>query len=156
MSEATILGKIHEMMGGDVNDVSGTILSALEDLQAYIQDLASSAGGGAEYSIGTWFVVGGTGVAYQNGWGAGDSPLQYTKDTNGWVHLRGEANDESATSATIFTLPVGLRPSAPHVGSGFRGGAVVKLTVNTDGTVVVTSSVGVGLNYEVFASFYAG
>jgi hypothetical protein len=52
----------------------------------------------------------------QNGWvdyGAGIQGVQYMKDANGFVHIRGVMKDGTASAGTlVFTLPVGFRPPA--------------------------------------------
>jgi hypothetical protein len=107
MSDPTILGIIRRMAGGDENDLSSTILEALEELEVFIQGL----GGGGAYSIGEWLIVGDGGGPYADGWEEVAFGLQFTKDSNGWVHIRGVAFDNgTGGNSTVFTLPVGMRP----------------------------------------------
>lgn len=66
-----------------------------------------------------WHVVGTAGEpAYQNGWSTYDAasfPIaRFRKDAAGWVHLSGLVKGGTVggpPSGTIFTLPVGYRPS---------------------------------------------
>jgi hypothetical protein len=56
-------------------------------------------------------------LTLENGWtaylpGFGPPGLQYTKDLEGFVHLRGTVNGGSATSNLVGTLPAGFRPAS--------------------------------------------
>lgn len=54
--------------------------------------------------------------SFQNTWTAhGSYPVQYTKDANGFVHLRGllvRGSTEPAYNVSAFNLPVGYRPTS--------------------------------------------
>lgn len=60
-------------------------------------------------------VVGGTGVAFQNGWvsggASGRTAPRYWIDAVGVVHLDGQLKNSSTGQTTAFTLPVGYRPA---------------------------------------------
>jgi len=54
----------------------------------------------------------------------------------GQVCLRGTVTGGSPADASIFTLPVGFRPSADEIQTGTNNTAFQRIRVNTDGTVV--------------------
>lgn len=81
-----------------------------------------------------------TAATLQNSWvdfGAPYAGASYTKDAEGWVHLRGLI--ASGTTGTIFALPSGYRPTTQLlIGTwGHNGSAIVpqRLTITTAGNV---------------------
>jgi hypothetical protein len=139
MSEATILGRIRQLAGGDVNDLSGTILEALDELEAHIRSLA--------YDVGTW-----TAASLLNDWGG---TLEYTKDSHGWVHLEGRLEGSAPATDFVFTtLPVGMRPaSTKYLPATDPVGLVgLSIEIRADGTVRCSAAVADVL--VVAGSFY--
>ena len=75
-------------------------------------------------------------------WSEGQTTVQYMKDANGFVHIRGSTTAASVQSSSImFTLPAGYRPGVsdyfPAVQSG---GASALIYVETTGQVYGTIS----------------
>lgn len=70
---------------------------------------------------------------------------EYTKDTNGFVHLDGVLNGVG-TGVVVLTLPTGFRPAAKQifVVLASNSGAAIpgRFDVDTDGTVTCRSSAG--------------
>ena len=71
------------------------------------------------YANGTTTYLGGDGnqhwtsLSPLNGWSDPDPPRAgYLKDSNGFVHLRGQLVAPHNTNSIAFTLPSGFRPSA--------------------------------------------
>ena len=88
-----------------------------------------------------WHTVGGSGdPAFQNGWTAQSEPVQFRKDRNGNVIIRGRAaRGTAASGSTIFTLPVGYRPTNTVDGVAVfgQGNIIAVGAVQTDGVVRV-------------------
>jgi hypothetical protein len=86
--------------------------------------------------------VGGTGQpAFVNSWvnfAAGWQVAGFWRDPLGLVHLRGLIKSGTVGS-TAFTLPPGFRPSVSETFATISNGAVGKVDVITDGTVVPTT-----------------
>ena len=121
------------------------------------EDVTPGGGGGA-YDIGTWMTVGGGGgaAAFENGWAADSAgALQYTKDTHGWVHIRGFANGEGQSGNTVFTLPSGMHPSQ-EVRVAIAGAeGPDRAIVMVGGEVAYGGSAAdVGISFHI--SFYVG
>ena len=105
-----------------------------------------------------WHYVGATndfGVDFENSWanqGGGATPARFYKDKFNRVYVEG-IMDTGATGNTAFTLPVGYRPDYEHyyivnnnnAGPG-PGGASVRLSVDTDGSVVPRFSAGTNID----------
>jgi len=88
-------------------------------------------------------LVGATGEpAFQNSWvnfGGTTEVCSYWKDLSGTVHLQGLCKSGTvATGATgtIFTLPVTYRPTLAMTFVVISNGAIGRVDVNPDGTVV--------------------
>lgn len=113
----------------------------------------------------TVYQVGAGGApAFENLWTQltwpGDPPfpqrLSYRATIDGFVDLFGGCERGAGnSSATVFTLPVGFRPTMRQtvLASGWNGAAtvLVPVTINTDGTVVP----GVAVSQLSFASRFA-
>jgi hypothetical protein len=85
---------------------------------------------------------------YENGWGpsgGNEGGIAFYKDSNGIVHIQGNAARTTASGATIFVLPPGYRP-AVNIFSAAYGGSDVN--VEPDGRVGpfpnATTNVGMG------------
>lgn len=89
----------------------------------------------------------------QNSWAqqSGYAPVGYTKDAMGFVRLRGALISGTAPN-TMFTLPVGFRPSETVILSTASAAGFCRITVNTNGTVVpsVAPSNNAGLDGAAF------
>lgn len=92
-----------------------------------------------------WHTVGAANEPeFQNGWAAyTGNPVAFRKDRDGMVHIHGvPSRPASASTSTIFTLPVGYRPSSTH---GFAVSTstnpflsdeiVTRIYISTDGAV---------------------
>lgn len=115
-----------------------------------------------------WHYVNGAGEpAWENGWGPEGSStgLAFRLRADGAVDLYGVISNSSATTATIFTLPAGYRPTQtvfmPIIGvtsGAVTGNAVAgNLTIGTDGQVSVGRGVagGTGLSMALInGSFF--
>lgn len=99
---------------------------------------------------------------------ASSQAVRYCKDSAGWVHIEGSfaMTSQLSTYSTIFTLPIGYRPTA-NVGFGFVNvlgnaypvpgcisttGAVINQTPDGGGGTALVS----GQKYAVNMSFYVG
>jgi hypothetical protein len=98
-------------------------------------------------------------VTFLNSWvnyGQGYNGAGYCKDGMGFVHLRGLVKD-GTIDTTVFTLPVGYRPSAHELNIVMTNYNVFgRLDVNNNGDVVAfapSSNVWVSLDG---ITFYAG
>jgi len=91
-------------------------------------------------------------VPYATGWADYDAVEwmggRYMKDSLGFVHMKGLVKNNTGSSKagndTIFTLPVGYRPSFKLrfiTNAGGAGNSAVQIDVWTDGTVKTTSAV---------------
>lgn len=78
-------------------------------------------------------------VTYQNSWSDNSQPVKYSKNTNGTVSLRGNAQHTGASSATIFTLPAGYRPAQNMTIITHNGSAACLISIETNGAVIPTS-----------------
>lgn len=98
----------------------------------------------------------------QNSWAnvSGFRAAQYSRDPFGVVRLRGQIDTGTKTAGTLlFTLPVGVRPSAKEtfpIFSDVASGVVTSLIVDTDGTVkigtvTVTTAASISLTSVQFA-----
>lgn len=66
------------------------------------------------------------------------------------VSVRGLVKRTAGASTTMFTLPVGMRPSLTTIRSGsVHGGASAGITINTDGTVIAPSTYVTNNQYVV-------
>lgn len=99
-----------------------------------------------------------TAVTFQNSWvdfGAPHPACAYTKDSQGYVHLRGVAKSGTAYNATIFTLPSGYRPSERRVFIVAMNDSWAEMFVDSSGAVYVytggaVSTSGVSLQGVIF------
>lgn len=103
-----------------------------------------TASGTAVYNLPRW-----TPAAMQNGWVTHSTtfnPPEYTMTKTGEVFLHGVIKDGTITSGTLlFTLPVGMRPSARLIfpvaaGIGTSGNGLARIDVRTDGQVVLMAA----------------
>jgi len=89
-----------------------------------------------------FFEIGQQGVpSYENSWvrySAGEAAPGYFRDPFGFVQLKGVAKD-GTINTTMFTLPPGYRPYEKQTVATISNGAIGRLDVNTDGTVVPVS-----------------
>ena len=78
-------------------------------------------------------------AAFTNSWAnnAGGTAAAYWFDSDGNVCIEGDV-DTGTPPSSVFTLPVGYRPTALKRFAVDANGAYGLVTVNTDGTVVVT------------------
>ena len=108
-------------------------------------------------------------LSLQNGWVNYSSPnfgppgLQYTKDEEGFVHLRGTLNGSSATDRLAATLPSGFRPpSGAWVAVGESNGSFNPFPENawidSSGNIRVLPGTGANNAFVSFegVEFYAG
>ena len=92
-----------------------------------------------------WHEIGAAGQpAFQNGWQNGDpassTTAAYYRDPFGVLHFKGVVDNGSAGS-TIFTLPVGYRPSKSLVATVSQSGVAAELSVSSNGSVgLITGS----------------
>jgi hypothetical protein len=108
----------------------------------------------------TPLVVGGSGVAFANGWTASSlaSPPRYWLDAFGVVHLSGDMKNPSSGSAAAFTLPVGYRPTfqLATLLPDLQTGLMVSCVISTAGVVTVNEPnvndviTFAGLTFETF------
>lgn len=91
-----------------------------------------------------WHVVGAAGEpAFENSWTHydGDAAAQwglvkFMKDANGFVHLRGLIKSGSSASATMFTLPIGYRPSPSQaLFATIANDAVARINIAPSGAI---------------------
>lgn len=93
----------------------------------------------------TWVTPTLAGVWVQPG---ADRGAAYTRDSMGFVHLRGYATN--GTAATIFTLPSGFRPAAKEYFVSLAGGTNKPAQIQID-TAGVVSAAGFLLNGTEYA-----
>lgn len=96
-----------------------------------------------------WHTVGSAGEpAFAGNWTvSGAFPVAFFRDASRRVQLRGRAQETVAASTTLFTLPVGYRPTQSMswpVKSNADGGTITWLTVATNGTVTLLGNVAQG------------
>lgn len=94
----------------------------------------------------TWHTVGAAGEpAFAGNWAVNTGvPVAFTKDATGRVQLRGRAQETVASSATIFTLPAGYRPSQTMswaVKANNDGTSIGWVTVTTAGLITCLGNV---------------
>ncbi|MEA2573366.1 MAG: hypothetical protein QOH93_664 [Chloroflexia bacterium] len=118
-------------------------------------DDVTPGGGGGAYDIGTWYIVGDTGVPYENDWAGADT--KYTKDSNGWVHITGYLYGGDHTGAVAFTLPVGYRPPA-EVWIAIVAGDISTSTASImpSGEVIFQDPGSISSTASLHVSFYVG
>jgi hypothetical protein len=107
------------------------------------------------------------------GWkdyGSGWCPGTYTKDSAGWVTVRGLVNGANytpnSTNAAIATLPVGCRPQYNEMfqcfgGDGASNSFIARIDVYPDGRLWIVGSLGTNYgssNYQTLDGirFYVG
>ena len=72
-------------------------------------------------------------TTYETGWSDGTDEVEFVKDPNNRVFIRGTAAHAGPTPPeTIFTLPAGYRPGVKIVSELYRDHVI---EVDTDGTV---------------------
>jgi hypothetical protein len=102
-------------------------------------------------SIGGDLTVGGTIIqtlgrqtpTIGNGWVG--TNVSFYKDALGIVHLDGAVDGTAATGATIFTLPIGYRPTPNNAQLILTGttGVSRSLIIHTDGSVTIPTTADV-------------
>jgi hypothetical protein len=108
-----------------------------------------------------WHEVGAAGEpAFENSWtGSIGSPwanVGFMKDTSGFVHLRGLAQNGTVSAypgVPMFTLPAGYRPATGHLANVQANGALGRVDILTDGKVNAispTSNAWVALDGIIF------
>lgn len=109
-------------------------------------DVSGSTFGGEwiGYQTGTK-VIGWLAPTFQNSWvnvGAGTEPVQYFKDQNGVVFIKGQTVGGSS-GTVVFTLPVGYRPQGivRAIGVTSSGPAIMPVEIATNGEVSILTSV---------------
>ena len=88
-----------------------------------------------------WHFVGEAGEpAFEDSWVNYGSPYEnasYMKDSMGFVHVRGFVKSGTVgTSATIFTLPAGYRPSDRILMATQSNSALGRYDIDSDGKVI--------------------
>lgn len=83
------------------------------------------------------------------------TPIGFYKDPDGFVFLRGLATGGSSASGTIFTLPVGYRPSARLVLASISQAGTCRIDIQSDGTVNAAAGGSTGWNSLDGLCFYA-
>lgn len=84
-------------------------------------------------------------VTFQNGWanyGSGYHFVQYYKDGEGFVHIRGLGQGGTYASAVIFNLPPGYRPVARALFNAIASDANGRFDVLPDGNVLAVNGTG--------------
>ena len=110
--------------------------------------------GWQQVAAATWTAV----SSFSNSWanyGSGFANAAYMIDGHGTVHLRGMIKSGTVGSSA-FTLPSGYRPAATTLCSTISNGAVGRVDVKTDGTVVPSapsSNAWVSLEGIVFSIY---
>lgn len=82
--------------------------------------------------------TGWTTPAYQNSWVKYDTTYNvpgYRKDSMGYVHLRGMIANGTTFNATMFTLPVGMRPELRVLCGVQSAAGFARVDIQVDGTV---------------------
>lgn len=130
-------------------DIIGILQRRIAGIESQLKTLRNQ-----NLALPDWIAIGSLGApAYQNGWvdNAIVSPsgnvypgARFWKDSSGMVHVSGMVKS-GANGATIFTLPVGFRPSTPlFLGSIYSGGTLGVYINDVTGEVVpfgITGSV---------------
>lgn len=124
---------------------SGGVTSMASDASGPLTDLRGS---GYARLIGTdpWHTVGAAGEpAFQNGWSPQSEAVQFRKTPTGDVHLRGRAKLGTA-AASVFTLPVGYRPSVTLQAIAVAGGGdePANIDITSAGTIIPTGLAAAG------------
>lgn len=87
-----------------------------------------------------------------NSWvnyGGGYNSAGYFKDSHDVVHLRGMIKDGTATSGTtLFTLPVGYRPTARELFNVQSNGALGRIDVLSTGSVQILTGSNVWISLD--------
>lgn len=99
---------------------------------------------GSSAALNGWTLVSGNSVTFAptllNGWvnhGYGFSTVEYWKDSDDIVHIKGLIiNGNSAEGTVIFTLPVGFRPTLKESFAVVANNAFGQVDVNYNGNVV--------------------
>lgn len=154
--------------GGFVTAVTGTApISSSGGATPNISISAASSGTNGYLSSTDWNTFNGkastafsgwTSVSFQNSWANGGPPnpqAAYTKDAFGVVRLQGAAINPGNSSATIFTLPSGYRPTGTVVilvyGEVSSVAQACTLTITSAGAVSMLPAGNViGLNNITF------
>lgn len=96
-------------------------------------------------------------VAFVNAWtnyGGEYNPVQYYKDTDGFVHIRGLATGGAFGGTIMFTLPVGYRPSHRVLKGTIASDAIARVDVQANGNVLaMTGSGWVSLDEIIFQAY---
>ncbi len=99
--------------------------------------------GGLSASVGAW-----TDLTLPAGMSHGTVRAQCRSEPFGVVRVRGSITSDVGTGftagVTIATLPAGKRPAAAMTFPSRQAGAGIALTINTDGTVTSSSTIGTG------------
>lgn len=142
-------GNVHNVRAARIADQStGTGFSDYANV-VFLQPLPVTVGGG------------GTAPAFQNSWAYGSQLVTFRKNKEGLVTIEGNLNANSTQYAlTIFTLPVGFRPSTTK----YLNVGVVDTTVKGDALVVgsggnvtlggFVTPIGVAIGVNLNVSFY--
>lgn len=133
--------------GNNFADLYGSIQNRLGFASLTPSVTGSSFGGDfIGYQSGTK-VIGWLDVVFQNSWtnvGLGTQSVQYFKDLNGIVYIKGECVG-GASGSIVFTLPTGYRPNGILKVFGranTSGGEIpMPVDVNTAGEVIIYASV---------------
>ena len=96
-------------------------------------------------------------VTHENSWAdlAGYQGAEYSKDADGFVHIRGVVDSGTVGSGTgIFTLPLGFRPALKEIFAVDSVSAHGRVDVDIDGTVdvIVGTNTYVSLSGITFAA----
>lgn len=156
---------VHAALGRAYPCVSGARPAAVEGMLIFETDtdtLLVSLDGSTWTAVWTPTVWIEPASPFSNSWvnyGGSWRVFGYWKDVFGWVHLRGLV--KSGSVATIYTLPVGYRPSAGETFLSQSGasGYVARIDVLSTGAINLVGYGASGSNVSVSLSgisFYAG
>lgn len=141
-----------EQLGGDLpsdvnfvrivlrRDTTGSTAFAWRISQVFAQECAV---------VGKW-----TNVTYQNGYadrGVDSHPVQYCKDANGFVHLRGAMTaPDNTLSVTAFTLPLGFRPAKVSIFIVFAVSNWAQFTIYPTGVCTIDNAGNVNWDSYIY------
>lgn len=93
-----------------------------------------------------------TGVTFQNGWADGSAPasVQYRKNTNGVVRLRGDSYRAAGAATTVmFNLPAGYRPTRDlYFYCPNASGAYILVVIHANGDVQISNTASTLVNLD--------
>lgn len=121
----------------------GTLKNVHDVRQWVISQAASGSNAVSTWINSTWHTIGASGEpAFQNSWTLNTNPVKFKIDAAGFVCMEGIATGGN-TGTTVFTLPVGYRPSASKrfAPASFGGSSAdVTISISTSGNVTISYS----------------